>query len=227
MWRFKPSVLRLRESHEVGVAARRSQGSVPPRTATLGIIPIWPDIVVTKPDSPEVLHAVEVKGWGSDRRFAETQIKDYRFIRAALLGCWSPPRARSFSETPIRAMRPIRLRRLRSAERRNCSARQQITPARRRPSSHLFRRPLPVAAFVLQVSACAGLLGYAVPAHHKRLDAVKLPRSRAGEVLLHLPALCITEVRQPISTKRQPRQEANAVRRFLLRAKEEGTVWAE
>lgn len=69
------------------------------------------------------------------------------------------------------------------------------------------------------------VFGYAAPAHHKRLDAVELLQwSRAGEVRLHLPAPCLTEARQPISTKCQPRQEADAVGRFLLRARSEGTV---
>jgi hypothetical protein len=72
------------------------------------------------------------------------------------------------------------------------------------------------------------VFGYAAPAHHKRLDAVKLlERSRAGEVQLHVPAPCLTEARQPISTKCQPRQEADAVRRFLLRARVERTVSPE
>ena len=72
------------------------------------------------------------------------------------------------------------------------------------------------------------VFGYAAPAHHKRLDAVELlQRSRAGEVLLHFPTPCLSEVRQPILTKCQPRQEADAVRRFLARARKEETISSE
>lgn len=72
------------------------------------------------------------------------------------------------------------------------------------------------------------VFGYAAPAHHKRADAVALfERARAHEVQLHLPALCLTEARPPIMSKCQPRYEADAIRRFLLRAKSEGTVSPE
>jgi hypothetical protein len=66
---------------------------------------------------------------------------------------------------------------------------------------------------------------YVAPAHHKRLDAVELlQRSRSGEVFLHLPSPCLTEARQPVLKKCQPRLEADAVRRFLLRARTEGVI---
>ncbi len=69
------------------------------------------------------------------------------------------------------------------------------------------------------------VFGYVAPAHHKRLDAVELlQRSRLGEVLLHPPSPCLTEARQPILTKCQPRLGADAVRRFLLRARTEGGI---
>jgi predicted nucleic acid-binding protein len=69
------------------------------------------------------------------------------------------------------------------------------------------------------------VFAYAAPAHHKRTDAVELlRRARVGEVKLHLPAPCITEARYPVVTKCQPRNEADAVRRFLLRARIEQTV---
>jgi hypothetical protein len=72
------------------------------------------------------------------------------------------------------------------------------------------------------------IFGYAAPAHHKRADAVGLlERARKGEVLLHTPALCLTEVRPPIMSKCQPRNEADAVRRFLLRAKSDGSISTE
>lgn len=69
------------------------------------------------------------------------------------------------------------------------------------------------------------MFAYAAPAHHKRLDAARLlERARAGEVLIHLPATCITEARPAILMKCQPRNEADAIRQFLLRAQKEGTV---
>ena len=69
------------------------------------------------------------------------------------------------------------------------------------------------------------VFGYVAPAHHKRLDAVELlQRSRSGEVFLHLPSPCLTEARRPVLTKCQPRLEADAVRRFLLRARTEGVI---
>jgi len=100
-----------------------------------------------------------------------------------------------------------------------------------------------VVSFAPQVPGGAGLaheqmrhvfvetnwvFAYAAPAHHKRLDAVDLfRRARAGELELHLPAPCLTEARQPILTKCQPRHEADAIRRFLLRAKAEQTLSSE
>lgn len=69
------------------------------------------------------------------------------------------------------------------------------------------------------------VFGYAAPAHHKAPGAVALlERSREGELRMHLPAPCITEARRPILSKCQPRQEADAIRRFLLRAKAEQTI---
>jgi len=69
------------------------------------------------------------------------------------------------------------------------------------------------------------VFGYAAPGHHKLPDAVELlQRARSGEIMLHLPAPCLSEARQAISTKCQPRNEADAVRKFLLRAKHEGIV---
>jgi hypothetical protein len=66
---------------------------------------------------------------------------------------------------------------------------------------------------------------YCAPAHHKGLDAISLlTRAQAGEVQLHLPAICLTEARRPIMTKCQPRKEADAVRQFLRRAIAEKTV---
>lgn len=60
------------------------------------------------------------------------------------------------------------------------------------------------------------VFGYAAPAHHKRLDALELlERARANEIQIHLPAPCLTEARQPIMRKCQPRNEADAIRQFL------------
>jgi hypothetical protein len=69
------------------------------------------------------------------------------------------------------------------------------------------------------------VFAYAAPAHRKRLDAVGLlEHAREGQVLIHLPATCITEARSAIQRKCQPRNEADAIRQFLLRARKEGTV---
>jgi hypothetical protein len=72
------------------------------------------------------------------------------------------------------------------------------------------------------------VFAYAAPAHHKRLDAVELlNRARANELRIHLPGPCLTEARQPIMRKCQPRNEADAIRQFLLRAQAEQTVLAD
>ncbi|HUA19845.1 MAG TPA: hypothetical protein VMU80_10515 [Bryobacteraceae bacterium] len=68
----------------------------------------------------------------------------------------------------------------------------------------------------------------AAPAHHKGLAAVDLlRRAQAGEIKLHLPALCLAEARQAILTKCQPRHEADAIRQFLRRARPEKTLSEE
>ena len=60
------------------------------------------------------------------------------------------------------------------------------------------------------------LFAYAAPAHHQVAAAAKLlERARQGEFTLHLPNICIGEARQAILTKCQPRNEVNAIRRFL------------
>ena len=69
------------------------------------------------------------------------------------------------------------------------------------------------------------VFAYASPAHHKRLDAVELlERAGANAVRLHLPAPCLTEARPPIMNKCQPRNEADAIRQYLRRARAEQTV---
>jgi hypothetical protein len=68
----------------------------------------------------------------------------------------------------------------------------------------------------------------AAPAHHKRPDAMELlERARRNELQLHLPSPCLIEARQPILTKCQPRNEADAIRQFLLWSKLSGTISAE
>lgn len=72
------------------------------------------------------------------------------------------------------------------------------------------------------------VFAYAAPAHHKRLDAIELlKRARSNEIRIHLPAPCLTEARLPIMRKCQPRNEADAIRQFLLRARSEKTVSPE
>jgi hypothetical protein len=41
-------------------------------------------------------------------------------------------------------------------------------------------------------------------------------RAQAGELLLHVPAVCFTEARNPIRTKYQPRTTAKTLREYLL-----------
>jgi hypothetical protein len=66
---------------------------------------------------------------------------------------------------------------------------------------------------------------YSAPAHHKRQDAVDLlGRAHEGEIRLHVPAICLTEARQAILTRCQPRHETNALRLFLARARSEQAV---
>src|SRR6266542_2004859 len=68
----------------------------------------------------------------------------------------------------------------------------------------------------------------AAPAHHKRPDAVELlERARSNEVELHIPSPCLTEARQPIMTRCQPRHEADAIRQFLIWARSPGSITAE
>jgi len=54
-------------------------------------MPVWPEIVVTKPDSPEVLFAVEVKAGSGDLAVAETQLKDYMVRQSCPVGMLVAP----------------------------------------------------------------------------------------------------------------------------------------
>jgi len=55
-------------------------------------MPLWPDIVVTRPDSPEVLLAVEAKAVVADVKSTEAQIKAYmvHMIETLLAGTANP-----------------------------------------------------------------------------------------------------------------------------------------
>jgi hypothetical protein len=69
---------------------------------------------------------------------------------------------------------------------------------------------------------------YSAPAHHKELEAVDLlNRARSGDVRMQLPAICLTEARRTIAVKCQPRREADAIRRFLSRARAEQVISPE
>jgi hypothetical protein len=72
------------------------------------------------------------------------------------------------------------------------------------------------------------LFGYAAPAHHQVPAAADLlERARQGEFTLHLPNICLGEARKAILVKCQPRNEANAIRRFLTWAEPVGYVAKE
>lgn len=59
-------------------------------------MPAWPDIVITRADSPEVVLAIEVKGLGADAEAAEAQIKDYMVHQSCPLGMVVTPRETRF-----------------------------------------------------------------------------------------------------------------------------------
>lgn len=64
------------------------------------------------------------------------------------------------------------------------------------------------------------LVGCLAPAHHKVFAALGLiERAKNGEIVLHLPAICIAECQRPIRDKFQVKLEADRVRKFLLWAK--------
>jgi hypothetical protein len=69
------------------------------------------------------------------------------------------------------------------------------------------------------------IFDYAAPAHHQSPVAVKLlERARKGEFTLHIPNCCLSEGRNAILTKCQPRNEATAIRRFLAHAESGGSI---
>lgn len=60
------------------------------------------------------------------------------------------------------------------------------------------------------------VVAYCAPAHQQVPAAAKLIEdARAGQLKLNLPALCLTEARQPLRTKYQPRSTADSLRRYL------------
>ena len=63
-------------------------------------MPVWPDIVVTKPDSPEVLLAVEVKVGAGGVLVAEAQIKDYMVHQSCPVGMLVTPEDTLFFRNP-------------------------------------------------------------------------------------------------------------------------------
>ncbi len=63
-------------------------------------MPVWPDIVVTKIDSPEVLLAVEVKAGAGDLRVAETEIKEYMVHQSCPVGMLVTAEDTSFFRNP-------------------------------------------------------------------------------------------------------------------------------
>jgi hypothetical protein len=70
-------------------------------------------------------------------------------------------------------------------------------------------------------------LRHAAPAHHQIPAAAELlKRAESGEFTLHIPNLCLGEARRAILAKCQPRNEANALRRFLAWAQPSGYVTA-
>jgi len=65
----------------------------------------------------------------------------------------------------------------------------------------------------------------AAPKHHQRPVArALLDRCVNGELVLHVPAICFVEARRVILKKFQPRNEVEAIRDFLGRAREDGVV---
>jgi hypothetical protein len=61
---------------------------------------MWPDIVVTKLDSPEVLLAVEVKAGIGRLHIAESQIKDYMVHQSCPVGVVVTPEDTLFFRNP-------------------------------------------------------------------------------------------------------------------------------
>jgi hypothetical protein len=82
-------------------------------------MPVWPDIVITKPDSPDVLLAIEVKAEVAGARGGEAQIKDYMVHQSCPVGMLVTHEDTFFSGTVTRAMSPRQSRKLDSVARMN------------------------------------------------------------------------------------------------------------
>jgi hypothetical protein len=66
---------------------------------------------------------------------------------------------------------------------------------------------------------------YAGPAYLQKPAAVSLmEKAVAGEIYLHLPAICLTEARRAIQSKPPPRTSANSVRQYLAWARTQGKL---
>jgi len=69
------------------------------------------------------------------------------------------------------------------------------------------------------------VVAYAAPAHMQVPAAAQLiEKALAGQLTLHLPALCLTEARHPLRTKFQPRTTADSIRKYLGWATHAGKV---
>jgi hypothetical protein len=72
------------------------------------------------------------------------------------------------------------------------------------------------------------VVAYAAPAYLRMPAALALSeKAAAGEISLHLPAICLSEARGPIRSKAQPRMPADYVRSYLAWAKTEGKLSTE
>src|SRR5579859_3595550 len=72
------------------------------------------------------------------------------------------------------------------------------------------------------------VVAYAAPAYLRMPAALALAeKAAAGEISLHLPAICLSEAKRPIRSKSHPRTPADSVRKYLAWATTEGKVATE
>lgn len=69
-------------------------------------MPVWPDIVVTKPDSPEVLLAVEIKASNAVAQAGEAQLRDYMVHQSCPVGMLVTSDDTLFLRNPYTAYAP-------------------------------------------------------------------------------------------------------------------------
>jgi hypothetical protein len=69
-------------------------------------MPVWPDIVVTNPDSDEVFLAVQVKAGGAGAHLAEWQIKDYMVHQSCPIGMLVTPEDSLFFSESLHGYEP-------------------------------------------------------------------------------------------------------------------------